>query len=55
MLRFSAVLACGLLAGCASVPPEPPASRDQVRDFALEARFALRVSLPDRAAESSGG
>ena len=56
MLRFSAaLLACGLLAGCASVPPEPPAARDQVRDFALEARFALRVSLPDRAPESSGG
>mgnify|MGYP006176529127 CR=1 FL=1 len=43
------------LAGCASVPPEPPAARYQVRDFTLEARFALRVSLPDRAPESSGG
>ena len=56
MLRFSAaLLACGLLAGCASTPPERQMARDQVRDFALEARFALRVSLPDKPPESSGG
>jgi outer membrane lipoprotein LolB len=56
MLRFTAaLLAYGLLAGCASVPPEQQAARDQVRDFALEARFALRVSLPDKPPESSGG
>ena len=30
-------------------------ARDQVGDFALEARFALRVSLPEQAAQSSGG
>ena len=56
MLRFgAALLACSLLAGCASVPPEQLVARDEVRDFTLEARFALRVSLPDRAPESSGG
>ena len=56
MLRFSAaLLACGLLAGCASVPPEQLVARHEVHDFALEARFALRVNLPDRAPESSGG
>ena len=56
MLRFSAaLLACSLLAGCASAPPGQQAARDQVRDFALEARFALRVSLADKPPESSGG
>jgi len=54
MRRFSAaLLAGGLLAGCASVPPEQLVARHEVRDFALEARFALRVSLPDRPPESS--
>jgi outer membrane lipoprotein LolB len=48
-------LACILLAGCASVPPVTLAPRDQVRDFALDGRFALRVTLPGSPAESSGG
>jgi len=55
MVRFGALLACGLLAACASAPPGPLAPRDEVRDFTLEARFALRVSLPDRPPENSGG
>jgi outer membrane lipoprotein LolB len=55
MCRISALLACGLLAACASAPQGPLAPRDQIGDFALEARFALRVSLPDRPEESSGG
>ena len=53
---FAALLAGGVLAGCASTPSGGmPAPRDQVRDFALDARFALRVSMPERPAESSGG
>lgn len=48
-------LAAGLLASCASAPPTALPSRDAVRDFALEARFALRVSAPGEAAQSSGG
>jgi outer membrane lipoprotein LolB len=55
MLRTRALLACILLAGCASVPRVTLAPRDQVRDFALAARFALRVTLPGSPAESSGG
>ena len=55
MLRTGALLACALLAGCVSAPPAPPAERAQVRDFTLEARFALRVSQPGQAPESSGG
>ena len=55
MCRISALLACGLLAACASAPQGPLAPRDQIGDFALEARFALRVSLPDKPPESSGG
>lgn len=54
-LRFALLLAGSLLAGCASVPPAALPPREQIRDFALEARFALRVSLPDKAAQSSGG
>lgn len=44
-----------LLAGCASVPPSTMPGRDQVHDFALEARFALRINLPEQTAQSSGG
>lgn len=55
MQRFLVALAFGLLVGCASVPPTPLAPRDQVRNFSLEARFALRATLPGQAAQSSGG
>ena len=54
-LLAAALLACSVLAGCANTPHGLPAPRDQVRDFTLDARFALRVSLPERPAESSGG
>lgn len=54
-LRFAVLLAGSLLAGCASVPPGALPAREQIGDFALEARFALRVTLPDQAAQSSGG
>ena len=40
-LLSAALLAGGLLAGCASTPPGLPAPRDQVRNFTLDARFAL--------------
>lgn len=52
---FTTLFIGGLLAGCSSLPPSAMPARDQVRDFALEARFALRVSLPDQAPQSSGG
>lgn len=48
-------LAAGLLAACVSAPPAALPGRDAVRDFALEARFALRVTAPGEAAQSSGG
>ncbi|WP_374276479.1 lipoprotein insertase outer membrane protein LolB [Azonexus sp.] len=54
MRLLSALLAAALLAGCAAVPKLPP-ERSRLRDFALEARFALRVTPPDRAPRSSGG
>lgn len=54
-LRFVVLLAGSLLAGCASVPPAALPGREQIREFALEARFALRITLPDQAAQSSGG
>ncbi len=43
-----------LLAGCATAPGRQP-ERDRINDFALEARFALRVTQPERPAQSSGG
>ncbi|MBL8428842.1 MAG: outer membrane lipoprotein LolB [Dechloromonas sp.] len=54
-LRFALLLAASLLTACASAPPAQPALRDHIRDFALEGRFALRVTLPGQAAQSSGG
>ncbi len=54
-LFFSALLATLLLTGCASTPRLPPPPRDQLENFALEARFALRVNAPGAASENSGG
>lgn len=52
-----AVLLAGslLLAACAGTPPARPGGREQIRDFALEARFALRITPPGQAPQSSGG
>ena len=55
MRHVGAVLACSLLAACAGVPPGPLAPRDRIGDFALDARFALRVSVPNGPPENSGG
>jgi outer membrane lipoprotein LolB len=49
------LLVASLLSACASIPPVSLPAREQVGDFALEARFALRVSLPEQAEQSSGG
>lgn len=54
-LRTAALLAGILLAGCASAPSGLRAPRDEIGDFALEGRFALRVSLPEQKPRSSGG
>jgi len=53
--RSVLILALGLLAGCASLPPPDLPDRDSVRDFSLEARFALRATLPGQPAHSSNG
>lgn len=53
--RFVLLAGSILLAGCASVPPSPLPGREQVRDFSLDARFALRITLPEQAPNSSGG
>lgn len=44
-----------LLAGCVTAPSAPLSGREQVRDFALEARFALRIAPAGQAPQSSGG
>jgi len=55
-LRRTLSLAGGLLlAGCASLPGGPLPDREQMRDFALDARFALRVTAADQPPQSSGG
>lgn len=45
------------LAGCATVAPPPSGlpSRTDIRDFALEARFALRLERPYEATQSASG
>jgi outer membrane lipoprotein LolB len=48
-------LACSLLTGCASLPPPSLPARQDIRHFSLEARFALRATLPGQASQSSGG
>ena len=52
---LAALFIGSLLTACSSLPPSAMPARDKVRDFALDARFALRVSLPDQAPQSSGG
>lgn len=54
-LRFALLLAAGLLTGCAGLPPAALSPRDQIRDFSLSGRFALRVTPPGEKAQSSGG
>ena len=54
-LRFALLLAASLLTACASTPPAQLVARDQLRNFALEGRFALRVTLPGQAVQNSGG
>jgi len=54
-LRVALLLAVSLLAGCASSPPVQLAHRDNIRDFALEGRFALRITLSGQAVQNSGG
>ena len=52
---FVALAACLLLVACATSTPRLREERAAVRDFSLEARFALRVATPGRAVRSSGG
>ena len=54
-LRLALLFAAGLLTACASVPPAPLAPREAIRNFSLEGRFALRVTLPGQPAQNSGG
>lgn len=55
-LRLGLLFAGALwLAGCASPLPALRQERAAVRDFSLEARFALRLALAGRPVQSSGG
>lgn len=57
MSRYAAFWLAGslLLAGCATAPPALLPAREALRDFALEARFALHIALPDQSPSNSGG
>jgi outer membrane lipoprotein LolB len=54
-LRITLLFVSSMLAACASTPPQRLAPREQIRDFTLEGRFALRVALAGKAIENSGG
>lgn len=51
----SAFFAIALQAGCASLPQPGLPERDKIGEFAIEARFALRASMPGQAPQSAGG
>ncbi|KAB2928782.1 MAG: outer membrane lipoprotein LolB [Dechloromonas sp.] len=54
--RPACVVLAGLMLGaCSNLPPVPPPAREQLYDFALEARFALRVSRADSPPQTAGG
>jgi len=54
--RLAGALLVGLLlAACASLPPTPLPARDSLYDFALEARFALRVTPADAESQTASG
>lgn len=55
MSRARLLLGALLLGGCATVPAPPPAARDAVTDFTVEARFALRLTPDNAAPQSAGG
>lgn len=56
MKRLAAwLLGIALLSGCAQTPDLPLPPRDSLQDFALEARFALKITHPDGRPESAGG
>lgn len=57
LLRLG-LAACALaLAACAAVPPVVSGlpARTEIREFALEARFALRIERPDEPPQSASG
>jgi outer membrane lipoprotein LolB len=55
MRLISLLTASLLLAACATVPSGPLPARDTVANFSLDARFALRLTPPGAAAQSSSG
>lgn len=59
MRRLRLLLVAGTLlaAGCATVPPSTSSlpARSELRDFSLEARFALRLERPYEAPQSASG
>lgn len=61
LFRLFALSTAILLAGCAVSPLQPPTeelahpARDAIRDFAVDGRFALKITLPDGQVDSSGG
>lgn len=53
--RFAGLLLAALLAGCTQLPEAPLPARDQLTDFLVDGRFALKVRQADGSTDSSGG
>lgn len=54
-MRILPLLLCALLAGCATAPRQPLPARQQIEDFALEARFSLRSETAGEKTQSASG
>lgn len=54
-LRLLTLLATTLLAGCAVLSTATTPERDQLKEFVVEGRFALRVNKPGETPQSAGG
>lgn len=49
------LLTASLLGGCALAPTRPLTPRDEIGNFSVDGRFALKITHPDGQNESTGG
>jgi outer membrane lipoprotein LolB len=52
---LTGLLTASFLGGCALAPTLPPTPRDEIRNFTVDGRFALKITRADGQNENSGG